>query len=262
MAIADLLSIYLIALVLSHVAKSTNAFSSHGWSVSFSTTQLPSLRQSGLGDRVSKMDGNEYMSISKIEEYAGICGLRLQVTSTGPYLRIEAFPTSNSLMSPNAHAQPIGFLTAFIRPIPPLLFHLDTIQVQNRRQSLSFSREGWTSDGPGISFIMGSYALLWAYQRGCRKTELLAVNDSDQMNRILVRLYKSFGFSTVREVGDDFASVPDRLIWGAKGTLMEMNITSFLQEWSGVKLEILIEAAKRKRNEQEVGMRTVGDNGK
>jgi len=65
------------------------------------------------------------------------------------------------------------------------------------------------------------------------------------MHEILIRLYQSFGFTVLREVGDDNASVPDRLVWGAVGTLMAMNIPSFMQEWTP-KLKKLIKVAALK----------------
>lgn len=65
----------------------------------------------------------------------------------------------------------------------------DTIQVKNRRQVKHFHRAGWTVDGPGISFLMGAWATLWAYQKGCKTAQLLAVYDSDHMHRVLCRLY-------------------------------------------------------------------------
>ena len=66
--------------------------------------------------------------------------------------------------------------------------------------------------GPGICFIMGSWALKWAYDKGCRRAELLAVDDSEKMHAVLVALYKSFGFIVERYVGE--ANVGDRLVWG------------------------------------------------
>jgi len=158
----------------------------------------------------------EIFTFVELEEYAKASGLRLKSVATGPVLRIEAFPICNN------EDEPIGYLTAFLRPFPFGLFHLDTIQVKNRRQNLGYQRKGWTIEGPGISFIMGSYALRWAWDRGCRRTELLAVKDTEQMHAVLVRLYESFGFKTVREVGDEQSSIQDRLTWGAVGTLMEM----------------------------------------
>lgn len=124
---------------------------------------------------------SKIFSLDEIKHYSTLCGLDLKVGGNGPFLRIDAFPIDSD--------ECIGYLTAFIRPIPPLLFQLDTIQVKNRRQSLGFQRNGWTTEGPGISFIMGSYALRWAYDRGCRTTQLLAVKDSDVMHKILIRLY-------------------------------------------------------------------------
>ena len=127
-----------------------------------------------------KMSSNDF-NIEAIENYANILGLQLNATTTGPYLRIEAYPLQDKEL--------VGYLTAFIRPIPFGMFHLETIQVKNRRQNLGFERKNWTVDGPGISFIMGSYALCWASQRGCKKAQLLAVNDSPMMHAILIRLY-------------------------------------------------------------------------
>jgi len=143
---------------------------------------------------------HNFMSIRDIEEYARISGLKLKASETGPALRLEAAPLSD----PDS---PIGYLTAFIRPLPLKLFHLDTIQVKNRRQNLGFERKGYTIEGPGISFIMGSYALVWARERGCTTTQLLAVKDSDDMHKVLLRMYKGYGFKVLREVGDDTTSI-------------------------------------------------------
>jgi hypothetical protein len=132
--------------------------------------------------RGNAKDKDGYFTISDIEDYAKISGLTLNCTATGPLLRIEAFPTGDEEL--------IGYLTAFIRPLPFGLFHLDTIKVKNRRQNLGYMRKNWTIDGPGISFIMGSYALRWAYEKGCRTSQLLAVNDAPLMHAILIRLYQ------------------------------------------------------------------------
>ena len=62
--------------------------------------------------------------------------------------------------------------------------------MKNRRQVIGYKRQDWTIDGPGISFIMGSWALNWAYEKGSRNAELLAVEDDAMMSKILVRLYQ------------------------------------------------------------------------
>ena len=182
---------------------------------------------------------SDQLSLTEIQEYAKLSSLKLVATETGPYLRLEAFPAGSNEL--------IGYLTAFIRPFPFGMLQLDTIQVKNRRQNLGFKREGWTIDGPGISFIMGSYALSWAYSRGCRRTQLLAVNDAPQMHKVLIRMYEGFGFQTLREVTED--SVQDRLVWGAVGTLMEMDLNTFFKEWRP-KFNVLMMMSKQREVEE------------
>ena len=189
------------------------------------------------------------MSLQKIDHYAGLMGIRLEKKEQGAKLRLEAYPLRNP---ENIESSMIGYLEAFIRPLPFKLFQLDTIRVKNQRQNAGYKRsnDDWTIDGPGISFVMGSYALQWAFEKGCTETELLAVKDSDLMHEVLVRLYQSFGFSVVREVGDDNSSIKDRLVWGAVGTLMSMNIPSFMNEWAP-KLDKLIKVASLKASSSE-----------
>lgn len=132
-----------------------------------------------------KNNKDSFFTIADIEEYAKVSGLFISITTTGPFLRLEAFPIIGD-------HELIGYLTAFIRPLPFGLFHLDTIRVKNRRQNLGYIRKNWAIDGPGISFILGSYALIWAFEKGCRTSQLLAVNDSPLMHAILIRLYQRY----------------------------------------------------------------------
>lgn len=122
------------------------------------------------------------LTIEEIEKFATFSKLKIKSSVTGPYLRLEAYPIDDETSL-------VGYLTAFIRPFPFKLFQLDTIQVKNRRQNIGYKRKNWTVDGPGASFILGTWALAWARQQGCQQTELLAVRDSDEMHDILVRLY-------------------------------------------------------------------------
>lgn len=205
------------------------------------------LSRKGVKSMVMEIDRSEQrqMSLAEIDRYAELMGIRIEKKEEkGVKLRLEAYPLRN----PNNDASSmIGYLEAFIRPFPFKLFQLDTIRVKNQRQNAGYRRssENWTVDGPGISFVMGSYALQWAFERGCTETELLAVKDSDLMHEVLIRLYQSFGFSVVREVGDESSSIKDRLVWGAVGTLMSMNIPTFMNEWAP-KLDKLITVAALK----------------
>ena len=170
-----------------------------------------------------------YFKVPDLTDYASLFGLNIKIIENPIFLRLEAFPVDNP-------SECIGFLTAFIRPVPFKLLQLDTIQVKNRRQSLGFRRNSWAPDGSTITFIMGSIALRWAHDKGCTTAELLAVKDSEKMHRILVRLYENFGFQKIRDVGDledaSMQTVSDRLVWGAVGTLMKIDIRNFLNEWT------------------------------
>eukprot|EP01041_Mallomonas_annulata_P009039 gene9039-18720_t len=180
----------------------------------FTSRLEPRSRAISLNDRSANLA--EYASVEEIERYASVFGLRLNTTITGPLLRIDV-STQNT-------AETLGYLTAFIRPWPLGLLQLDTVQVKNRRQWKGYKRDGWKIEGRGITFILGLLALNFGMNRGCNRAELLAVKDDLKMHAILVRLYESFGYKVVRNVGDDLSSVADRLVWGAVGTLMAMDI--------------------------------------
>ena len=188
------------------------------WTLLFSTSSISSFRSKSKCSQFTRLNNknnlsmSSYLTLNEIEEFAKYSNLRIIAQPKGTYLKLEAVTMNDNIV--------IGYLTAFIRPIPFKLLQLDTIQVKNRRQILNYKRKDYKIDGPGISFIMGTYALIWAKNNGCKQTELLAVNDSDRMSQILVRLYGSFGFKIKREVTDE--STLDRLAWGAVGTLMEM----------------------------------------
>ena len=79
-------------------------------------------------------------TFDEIEALGFKSGIFLKSTITGPTLKLEAYVKSDLDYK-------IGYLNAFIRPFPPGLFQLDTIQVLNRRQTLGFKREGWTING-------------------------------------------------------------------------------------------------------------------
>ncbi len=61
--------------------------------------------------------------------------------------------------------------------------------MKNARQHPTFKKT-WKVDGTTVTFLMGSYVIIWGASKGCKSAELLAVKDSDRMNKILVRLYQ------------------------------------------------------------------------
>jgi hypothetical protein len=69
--------------------------------------------------------------------------------------------------------------------------------------------------------------------------------------------YISFGFKIKKEVTEK--DVQDRLVWGAIGTLMELDLESFFEKWTP-RMPLLIEQAKRAR-EAEAEAQAAGDKG-
>ena len=72
------------------------------------------------------------------------------------------------------------------------------------------------------------------HEKGCSVAEFLAIDDEEFQHKRLVRFFKRAGFNPIRYVGDDLASVPDRLVWGGCGTLMNEKIESLLLGWNKV----------------------------
>jgi hypothetical protein len=62
--------------------------------------------------------------------------------------------------------------------------------------------------------------------------EFLAIDDETFQHKRLVRFFKRAGFRVIRYVGEDLSNVPDRLVWGGCGTLMNREIEILLSQWS------------------------------
>lgn len=166
-------------------------------------------------------DEIDMYSLEDLDYYASCIGIVLKKTVSGPYLKLEAYERGED--------KPSGYLTGFVRPFTGIL-QLETIQVRNRRQVLGYRPIPQGVENKGISFILGCYSLRWAFAKGCYKAELLAVRDTPVMEAILIRLYESYGYKVKATIEE--GNLADRIVWGAVGTLMEINIVEFLKEWT------------------------------
>jgi len=171
-------------------------------------------------------DELDIYSINDIEDYADVLGVDLKSSNIGIYLKLEAISRSEQ--------KTIGYITGFVRPLTGLL-QLETIQVRNRRQSLDYK-----TIPKGVSFVLGCWALRWAYSYGCKRAELLAVRDDPMMEGILVRLYQTYGYKIKDTIEEN--NIAGRLVWGAVGTLMEIDIEDFLYEWTPKIRQMLFDA--------------------
>ena len=93
----------------------------------------------------------------------------------------------------------------------------------------------------GLGLLMGYRCLLHATaeeeSRGRKPrtiAEFLAIDDEEFQHKRLVRYYRYAGFKVVKYVGDEFESIPDRLVWGGCGTLMEQDISVLMDKWSSL----------------------------
>ena len=180
----------------------------------------------------------------QLEAYALQQGVVLSLTTLGPGFRAVARSRHDPTLV-------LGYVEGWMRPsarqmmMLPLL-HLDQMQVfrpavkQARRENPQQFRGGGTVLGVGL--LMGYLCLLHGQQQsqqqqsqqsqGCQVAEFLAIDDQEFQHKRLVRYYKHAGFDVVKYVGDDFKSIPDRLVWGGCGTLLRQEIPVLLKSWT------------------------------
>jgi hypothetical protein len=73
----------------------------------------------------------------------------------------------------------------------------------------------------GVGPLIWAATFAWALEATpCRGARLLAIRDSEQQHRRLVRYFQRLGFEPVRELGAAPADLPLRLLWGGSGLLM------------------------------------------
>ena len=85
----------------------------------------------------------------------------------------------------------------------------------------------------GLGLLLGGAVFAYGLQQGCRKAEILAINDDDSWHERLVRYYSYFGFKKVRKVGGNgLSDLPHLLVWGGEGERMDADIERTLKRWT------------------------------
>ena len=102
------------------------------------------------------------------------------------------------------------------------------------RLSLSLSLSLAQSSDTLLSVRMSYHVICVGVENGCKKAEFLAIDDEEKQHKRLVRYYRQVGFNVVKYVGDGFKDIPDRLIWGGAGTLMDGTIDEFCHKWTNL----------------------------
>ena len=174
-------------------------------------------------------------------------GVELSLAAFGPGFRAAA----------RAGGREVGWVSGFVVPAPVGILHLDSVQVLEDELRAAGAAGGGNSGAPGpgsgaagfvegatgrlqrmrgmygLGLLLGAAAVCHGAEWGCRRAELLAINDGPPMYRRLVRHYERLGFRSVLEVGENgLSDLPHLLVWGGEGMRMDASIEELLEKWS------------------------------
>ena len=119
-----------------------------------------------------------------------------------------------------ANLRLLGGLKGWALPTPGGL-RLDTLQVAGRSSGLP---------DLGVGPLIAAAAFAWALeQTPCRRAQILAIRDDDGQHRRLVRYFGRLGFGPSKELGAALWDLPERLVWGGAGLLMQADCQVVLE---------------------------------
>ncbi|KAG9440414.1 hypothetical protein H6P81_020579 [Aristolochia fimbriata] len=162
--------------------------------------------------------GNLIPTMTEIMESSIAQNLHLQLHTLGPFFRISAKSLETK--------QELGRAEGLVRVwLGGKILHLDSIRM--RRDTLGMEKSIF-----GLGLFVGAVAIRHGFDSGCKKAELLAINDTDVFHSKLVRFYTRMGFKVVHEVdGSSMGDLAHMLVWGGKGTRMDADIEELLVKW-------------------------------
>ncbi|KAK6945979.1 hypothetical protein RJ641_013523 [Dillenia turbinata] len=161
---------------------------------------------------------SSYPTMSDILTSSKAQNLSLELQTLGPFFRIRA----TSLKTQRELGRAEGIIRVWLEG---KVLHLDSIRLT--RETLGMEKSIF-----GIGLYIGAVAIRYGCDSGCKKAELLAINDSDLYHSKLVKFYTRIGFKSVHEVtGSSFRDLAHRLVWGGIGTRMDADIEELLVKW-------------------------------
>ena len=182
-----------------------------------------------------RRDGHE----DEIAAAAKKRGLAMETTTFGPFFKITARRLSTRAGEEDRpgteDADVIGEHDGFIAPPPFGILHMDSMRIYNSRVRGDDEKATMRSTF-GLSILLGATSGLMAHEAGCRKVELLSIDDGNEYAPKLVKYYGRLGFKAVKEVGDNgfFEDLPHLLVWGGVGTRMDGDLKQLLSKWGGI----------------------------
>ena len=197
---------------------------------------------------------SNFWTLQELEDYAAsdTIGVVISFTTFGPGYRAVARAKHDESIV-------LGYVEGFLRPTQPELLHVDKMEIfQPKLERVRRARPGTLNFGRvsiGLGLLLGYRCLLHATTEEESKgrkprtvAEFLAIDDADFQHKRLVRYYRYAGFKVVKYVGEDFGSIPDRLVWGGCGTLMKQDIPVLKNKWVSL-LELMKTRVEKDKNE-------------
>jgi hypothetical protein len=154
---------------------------------------------------------SDIFTCQDIDDASRRCGMEISLSTLGPFYRVVMRLAEGD--TENKKGKIIGYTTGSI--FSPLL-RQDTMLIYGVNSGNMMSKaspekkeRGWSSPSTlGLSLLLGAYAGRYAFDQGCVKAELLAINDDERQHAILRRHYQRLGLKPVRQVTEDLASIP------------------------------------------------------
>lgn len=143
-------------------------------------------------------------------------GIVIESQSVGPIVQLRANLSTG---------QPAGSISAAVLPGGRL--HVESYKALSRARNGALLKLS-----PGMFLFIACIA--YGYERGCKDVYGLAIDDNPEQHIRLVRYLCRFGGVAVRRVGESLADVPDRLLYGGRGTVIRGNIQQMLERSEGM----------------------------
>lgn len=144
-------------------------------------------------------------------------GIAIANNGAGPFLKLEATGEDGRVA---------GFLTAAL--LPGHRLHVESYKARPRNADGALLRLS-----PGMLLFIAAIAI--GFERGCDKVFGLAIDDGPQQHARLVAYLRRFGGEPIRRVGESkISDIPDRLIYGGRGTIIRGDVKSMLERAEGM----------------------------
>lgn len=142
-------------------------------------------------------------------------GIVLTDGSTGPFIRFSASWASGDCAA--------GAITGVT--LPGRRLHIESYRAAARVPKGPLLRLS-----PGMLLFIAAIAR--GQEQGCTSVYGLAIDDDPQQHRRLLRYLEHFGGEKIRRVGDSLRDIPDRLLYGGRGTVVRGDICTMLSRGS------------------------------